>query len=56
MNDEKEDLLKYLHEKKDAIRLALKNIQDVDLRNVMKGQLDAYLNVIAFIMSEGKLG
>lgn len=59
MNDEREDLLKYLQEKKDALRAAIRRPSNEDspgsTRFFMQGQLDAYMNVIAFITSGGKL-
>lgn len=58
MTDEREELMRFLQDKKDALRFALKNVEqkkDVDLINVMKGQLDAYSTTIAFILSGGKL-
>ena len=62
MTDEKEELLRWLQEKRDVLRFSLKEAdnpthlrKDLNITNVMKGQLDAYSTVIAFIMSEGKI-
>ena len=57
MKDAKEELLRWLQEKRDILRFTLKNPEEKDeaLRNVMKGQLDAYSSVLAFISSEGRL-
>lgn len=54
-NEERDTLLEYLNERKENLRNSLKHVTDTDLKNVMKGQLDTYMNVIAFIMSDGKL-
>lgn len=54
-NEERDTLLEYLNERKENLRNGLKHVTDTDLKNVMKGQLDTYMNVIAFIMSDGKL-
>lgn len=51
----KDEMLTWLCERKQAINLTLKYEQDPTLIGILKGQLDSYLQTIAFIMSDGRL-
>lgn len=52
----RDKLLTWLQERKDILKFSLKESKgDKDLLNVMRGQLDAFSNVVAFILTEGKL-
>lgn len=54
--DLRDSLLNWLQERKDILKFSLKNTKNDDnLANVMRGQLDAYSNTMAFILTEGRL-
>lgn len=51
----KDEMLTWLMQRKEAINLSLRYEQDPSLIGILKGQLDSYLQTIAFIMSDGRL-
>lgn len=51
----RDSLLDWLQEQKNAVKLAREIEKEADVRNVLSGALDAYSNVLAYILTEGKL-
>lgn len=51
----KDDLLTWLHCRVEAIKVALKIEKEAHLVGILQGQMDSYLQVVAYIMSDGKL-